>query len=72
MCALSELIGQPRQHAFSFLAWRGLELLRNSSGMAVGVIVREQQPLEGLVELAAEAVGEHVFKVTVRILNLTP
>jgi len=69
---LSELIGQPRRQPFGFPAWRELELLRESDGMAAGVIAREQQPLEGLVELAAEAVGERLYKITVRVLNLTP
>jgi hydrogenase maturation protease len=69
---LSELVGQTRRQAFSFPASRELELLREPDGTAVGVLVREQQALEGLIELTAEAIDRHVFKATVRILNLTP
>jgi hydrogenase maturation protease len=69
---LSELVGRPRRQPFSFPAWRELVLLRESDGTAAGVIAREQQPLEGLVELTADAVDERLYKITVRVMNLTP
>ncbi len=69
---LNELVAAPQRRSFAFPASRALEPLRDEIGMVVGVIVREQQRLEGAVELAAEHVGEQVFRVTVRTLNLTP
>lgn len=69
---LSELSDRPHRQAFGFPAWRELELLRDPGGVTAGVIVREQQSIEGLVELAATPVADGVFKITVRVLNHTP
>lgn len=49
-----------------------LEPLRDPTGAVVGVIVREQQAIEGAVELVAERAGDRLFKIMVRVLNLTP
>jgi hypothetical protein len=69
---ISDLLSSPQRRAFAFPPSRTLEPVRRPNGMVVGVIVREQQPIEGAIELAAERVGERVFKLTVRVLNLTP
>ena len=65
------LVDRPRQSAFAFPSMREREPLRGPGGEFVGVIVREQQAIEGSVELSAERVGEGRFKVTVRVLNRT-
>ena len=70
--ALDELAAQPRRLTFSFPPLRELEFLRAPGGPVVGIIVRSQQPLEGAVELAAEHAADQLFKVTARVLNLTP
>jgi hypothetical protein len=69
---LSDLIGSPQRLTFAFAASRTLEPLREVGGAVVGVSVREQQRITGAVELAAEQIDESVFKVCVRVLNLTP
>lgn len=69
--SLGELAGQPHQQPFSFPAWRALEALRESGGAIVGVLAREQQQIEGMVELRAACVGERLFKITVLIQNLS-
>lgn len=69
--SLGELAAQPHQKTFSFPAWRALEPLRESGGAIVGVLAREQQQIEGTVELRATCMGERLFKITVLIQNLT-
>ncbi len=69
---LSELVAQPQQRAFTFSSNRELELLRDAGGQIAGAFIREQQFIEGSVELSAERAGEGLFKIRARILNLTP
>jgi len=40
--------------------------------MIVGLMVRQQQEIEGAIEISAEEVCAGLFKIRVRILNLTP
>jgi hypothetical protein len=58
--------------AFSFPAEKQFEYLRESSGLVVGVLVRERKQLCGAVEIRSERVGDGVFKISVRIRNTTP
>jgi hypothetical protein len=69
---LSEIVAEPRRMTFAFPAMREATPLLDSGGQAVGVIARRQQLIEGTVEVAAERAGDGLFKVAVRILNLTP
>lgn len=70
---LREVVEQPRRLPFSFPRSREVEPLRDeTSGKVSGVIVRRQQAIEGALEVFAEREGTGAFKVTVRILNLTP
>jgi hypothetical protein len=68
---MHELVAQPQRQDFTFPASRKLEPLCDQSGQVVGVIVRKQQAIEGAVEVSAQGGGEDLFKLTVRILNLT-
>jgi hypothetical protein len=69
---LSEIVTEPRRVTFAFPAMREATPLLDSGGQAVGMIARRQQLIEGTVEVAAERAGDGLFKVAVRILNLTP
>jgi hydrogenase maturation protease len=70
---LNELAAEgQRDIAFSFPSREEIEPLRETDGQVVGVILRRQQQIEGSIEIAAERAGEQLFKVTARILNLTP
>lgn len=69
---LSELITQPQRTAFSFPSKQETEELRDSSGKVAGIIVRKQQAIEGSIEVEAERATDGLFKITARILNLTP
>jgi hypothetical protein len=63
---------EPSSHEFSFPSGRHVEELRNSDGLMIGAIVREQQDLRVGVEVSITAHGENIFRVTVRTRNLTP
>lgn len=67
-----QLVAGAQRQSFSFPANKELEPLLEEGGQIVGVIVRRQQAIEGVIEAAAERLGEELFKVTIRILNLTP
>ena len=69
---LTELAAEPRRMAFAFPPKREVEPLRDAAGKTVGVVVRKQEPVEGAIELSAERVMNNLFKVSVRILNLSP
>ncbi len=71
MLNLSELVSRPQRQTFTFPASRETESLRDVEGQEVGVIVRTQQLIEGAFEVAAERAGDELFKVNVRVLNLT-
>ncbi|MBA3947290.1 MAG: hypothetical protein H0X37_22370 [Herpetosiphonaceae bacterium] len=68
---LTELINARRQIPFAFPYSRELEPVRDAAGPVIGVIVREQQPINGILEIEAAQTGDRLWKLTVRIMNLT-
>jgi hydrogenase maturation protease len=70
--SLAELQARPQQIRFAFPYRRELEPLPNSDGKLVGVIVREQQAIDGTVEISTDQVADGVFRVTVKVMNQTP
>jgi len=70
--SLGELAAKARHMRFGFSGRRELEPLRNQSGEVAGVLIRTQQPIEGQIELTAKPVSGQVFRLTVRLSNLTP
>jgi hypothetical protein len=66
------LVARPLTRTFAFPASQTSESVCDAEGQVVGTLVRQQQPVTGALEVAAADVGEHVVKLTVRILNLTP
>ena len=72
-------ISETQQQDFSFPATRGLEPLRDAYNQIVGVIIRTQQEIFGVIELQIEEVRDQksevstkkLFKLTVRVKNLT-
>jgi hypothetical protein len=69
---LNNLVGQAQRRDFAFDSNREIELLNEPNGETAGVIVRARQAIEGSIEVSAQRAGERVFKVSARILNLTP
>lgn len=69
---LNKLVAEEKRQTFTFESKQEMEPLHEPDGQAVGVIVRKQQAIEGAIEVSAEEASNQLFKVTVRILNLTP
>jgi hypothetical protein len=70
---LNEMVEQPRRMTFSFPSSQTTEQLNDESkGQIVGLIIRRQQAVQGALEVMAQRLAENAFKLTVRILNLTP
>jgi len=72
-------ISETRQQNFSFPTKSELEPLRDENNQIIGVIIRTQQEIFGVIELQIEEVRSQksevstkkLFKLTVRIKNLT-
>src|SRR5262249_4315203 len=70
--SVGKLLSGPQRLGFSFAGRRELEAVRDRTGAIARVVVRRQEAVEGVVELTAQAAGDGLFKVTVRVLNQTP
>ena len=66
------LVRQPLQQPFSLPASRTTEPLLESSGKVVGQIVRTQETIDGAIYLAVHPVVEGVYRIVVRVKNVTP
>lgn len=63
----------PRRVTFSFPAAETIEtLLDENSGETAGVLIRQQQAIEGALEVTAQRLANDGHKVSIQILNLTP
>jgi hydrogenase maturation protease len=60
-----------RNALFAFPLFRGLEPVRDRRDRIVALMIRRREALDGVVEVAVEPLPDHVFRVTVRILNCT-
>jgi hydrogenase maturation protease len=69
---LGELATGTRSRSFAFPSGRRWELLRGAAGAVVGVLVRRQQAVEGVTEVAAAVVGDGLFRLRIRVVNRTP
>ena len=68
---LRGLVSHPRRLPFAFPSEQQSEPIEDAAGLVVGMIRRKQEAIEGAVELSAERAGDDVYKITVRLLNLT-
>jgi hydrogenase maturation protease len=69
---LGDLSARPRVRPFSFPGGRRVEPLRGTAGEVLGVLVREREAVEGVVESSAVEASEGLFRVTLRVTNRTP
>jgi hypothetical protein len=69
---LRDILASPLSRAFGFPGGRRSEPLFDPTGMVSGILVREQDDIVGNVEFSAAEVEEGLYRVTVRVLNLTP
>jgi hypothetical protein len=70
--ALGELLAGPRRVPFTFPGGRRSELVRDTSGQVVGVVMRQQQGVEGVLELKVVEAAAGLFRLTCRVVNRTP
>ena len=70
--AIARLVTMPARIPFAFAATREVEPIRGADGRCVGALIRTGMSVEGMVEIAATPVAGAVFRLTVRIANLTP
>jgi hydrogenase maturation protease len=68
---LGSLTQRSIRHGFVFPGRRDIEPVPDAEGVTRGVLVREQQPVAGVIELSAEARERGSYQVTVRITNRT-
>lgn len=69
---IAALSKRPMQIPFSFPGQRLLEPLHETDGLVVGALIRTSASIEGEICLSAEEVMPSIFRLTVRIDNLTP
>jgi hypothetical protein len=69
---INSLLAAAHDETFALPAVKEHEALRDADGRIAGVIFREQEGISGEVSISAQAVGDGVLKLTVRVSNLTP
>jgi hydrogenase maturation protease len=72
LCNLNLLAAIPLEWNFAFPATEEVEVLQAADGQRAGLIVRKQKPVRGTVEVNAAIAGDDVYKIRVRLKNLTP
>lgn len=70
--SLHDCVQAPCRRAFTFDHQRVVELLQNADGETVGRLVREQEAIDGTIDVSVEIIGAGLFRVTARIANRTP
>jgi hypothetical protein len=70
-CNLHALAATPLEWKFAFPAKEETEFLRAANGRLVGLIARKQESVQGIVEISAVRAADGLFKVQVRVKNLT-
>lgn len=68
---LEELVKTPLEMAFAFPEKEETELLRDAKGRIAGQIARKQESVCGAVEVTVRRERDSIFKLQVRVKNLT-
>jgi hydrogenase maturation protease len=68
---LASFSPHPLQHSFQLAASTTEESLRDTRGALAGRIVRTQRPIDGAIHVSAHPVAENIFKIVVRVQNVT-
>ena len=69
---LETLVRRPLQQLISLTANQTTEPLAENSGRIVGRLVRTQEAIDGAIYVAAYPVVEGVYRIVVRVKNVTP
>jgi hypothetical protein len=72
VCKLEGLVATPVEWRFPFPAKEVTEPLRRANGTVAGIVTRKQESVRGVVEGKVFPVTEGVFRLQVRVKNLTP
>ena len=70
-CNLDTLTATPLEWKFAFPAKEETEPVIDAGGQLVGQIARKQESVQGTVEIKASHAADELFKVQVRVHNLT-
>jgi hypothetical protein len=68
---LDELVQRPQRHPVMFRGNQTRETLLERSGTVAGRLVRTQQAIDGAIYVSAHPVREGVYKIVVRVSNVT-
>ena len=68
---LDDLMVAPLEHKFAFLAKDETEPLRGEGGQILGMTDRKQKSIQGTVEIKSTRVAAGLYKLQVRVKNLT-
>ena len=69
---LDALTATPLEWKFAFPAKQETELLRDEEGRLIRTIERNQESLQGIIEIRSTRAADDLFKLQVRVRNLTP
>ena len=69
---LKQLSGAPVKMPFAFAGQRTLKPLRGPDGRVYGLLIHTSADIQGELTIAATGVAPGVFRLTVRIENVTP
>jgi hypothetical protein len=69
---LKQLTGAPVKMPFAFAGQRSLKPLRGQDGCVYGLLIHTSADVQGELTIAAAGVESGVFRLTVRIDNVTP
>jgi hypothetical protein len=69
---LKQLTGAPVKMLFAFAGQRTLKPLRGPDGRVYGLLIHASADIQGELTIAATGVAPGVFRLTVRIENVTP
>jgi hypothetical protein len=59
-------------HVFRYGESRQVEPITEADGSVIGLVIREQQAIEGGAELSAEIVGDDLYRLTLKVANASP
>jgi hypothetical protein len=68
---VEEMISHPVRRMFTLPPSRSTQPLRDPNGRVAWVVVREQQRIDGVVEVSVEPAGVGMVRITARLRNLT-
>ena len=68
---LSDSVSVQSSPVLNFPGGREVEPIRNTEGRVAGLIIRTKEPIAAKVDVAVAPVHDGLFKITVRVSNIT-